>query len=52
MVLAEWLEPAEQAAEPTMVVGDSNATHGELDVSRWYEAAGWYELGGSQQPTT
>ncbi len=40
MVLAEWLEAAEEAGEPTKVVGDFNATRDELDVSRWYEAAG------------
>ena len=52
MVLAEWLEAAEEAGEPTVVVGDFNATCDELDISRWYEAAGWNELGGLQQPTT
>ena len=48
-VLADWLEQAEKTGEPTLV-GDFNATRAELTTSRWYEAAGWYELGGAQQP--
>ncbi len=52
MVLADWLEAAEEAGEPTMVVGDFNATRDELDISQWGEAAGWYELDGLQQPAT
>ncbi len=44
MVLAEWPEAAEEAGEPTMVVGDFNATRVELDISRWCEAASWCEL--------
>ncbi len=32
-VLAEWLEAAEIAVEPTMVGGDLNAIRDELDIS-------------------
>ncbi len=52
LVLAEWLDAAEGSSEPTMIVGDFNATRDELDISRWLEAAGWYELGDMQQPAT
>ena len=52
MVLAEWLETAEESGEPSMIVGDFHATREELDISRWYDAAWWYELGGQDQPAT
>ena len=32
--------------------GDFNMVREELDITRWYEAAGWYELGGQDQPAT
>ena len=51
-VLAGWLEAAEESGEPCMIVGDFNSTRDELDISRWCEAAGWYELGGLRQPAT
>ena len=51
-VLGEWLEAAELAGEPALVCGDFNATRDELDITRWYDAAGWYELGGEEQPPT
>ena len=35
-----------------MIVGDFNSTRDELDISRWFEAAGWCELGGLRQPAT
>ena len=39
--LTEWLEQAELAGEPTLIAGDFKATRSELEVSRWFEAAGW-----------
>jgi hypothetical protein len=50
--LASWLEQAELSGEPTLVAGDFNAVQSELEASCWYEAAGWFELGGPQQPAT
>ena len=51
-VLGNWLEEAELAGEPALVCGDFNMVREELDITRWYEAAGWYELGGQDQPAT
>ncbi len=44
--LTEWLEQAELAGESMLIAGDFNATRSELAVSRWFEAAGWYEWSG------
>ena len=51
-ILTDWLEQAETSGEPTLVAGDFTATRAELTSSRWFEAVGWYELGGAQQPAT
>jgi len=50
--LEDWLEEAEVSGEPALVVGDFNATRDEVAATRWYDAVGWYELGGAKQPAT
>ena len=45
-MLGNWLDEAELAGEPALVCGDFNMVREELDITRWYETAGWYEFGG------
>ncbi len=51
-VLEKWLEQAEGEGEPSLIVGDFNTTCDEVCATRWFEAAGLYELGGQLQPAT
>ena len=43
--LEAWLEEAAVSGEPTLILGDFNATKSELGVTKWLDLSGWHDLG-------
>ena len=50
--LGTWLEEAAVSGEPTLVLGDFNATKAELGITQWFDLPGWHDLGGAEQLPT